>query len=212
MSLEFIPFVTTASGSVLTAENWHAVGVRTLACYLKDLLIKPGFETLQQFGTLASYFGWSQKMLLHAGDLPMPNEDKLYSFRSPYDGKLIAHTVQDIFDLIPTLKPDVLIRPDPQSGESESVSYKLSDQPAQDACEGIVYTWQGHVSLMAPAMRNCFELLDAQCACPVCAQGFTRAYLHHLYEQTPLLCKRYLVQHNVFLFSAFTRTINPAMM
>ena len=43
-----------------------------------------------------------------------------------------------------------------------------------------------------------FETIDPECTCPTCSQQFTKAYLHHLLQQTPLLCHRLLIQHNVF--------------
>lgn len=73
----------------------------------------------------------------------------------------------------------------------------LSDQPLSDACEGLIYTNEGPIDLKQAMMAMQFEALDPSCQCRVCQQGFTRAYLHHLLEHTPLLCHRFLIQHNV---------------
>lgn len=72
-----------------------------------------------------------------------------------------------------------------------------SDIPASDACAGNVYSSEGLISLQTNACTMRFEAIDKNCKCPVCSQNFTQAYLHHLLEHTPLLCQRYLVQHNV---------------
>lgn len=85
---------------------------------------------------------------------------------------------------------------------SMGVQYIASDMPARDACQGMVYSQDGVVSLMDETSRQDFEVIDKQCNCPTCAQKFTRAYLHHLLEHTPLLCQRFLIQHNIcFCFS-----------
>lgn len=73
-----------------------------------------------------------------------------------------------------------------------------SDRPASDACLGKIYSEEGEISIQDSAWTMQFDLLDAHCQCPTCNQQFTRAYLHHLLEHTPLLCQRLLVQHNIY--------------
>jgi queuine tRNA-ribosyltransferase len=73
-----------------------------------------------------------------------------------------------------------------------------SDRPAMDACLGRVYTAEGELAIQDTSHALQFEPMDSACACPTCTAGFTRAYLHHLFEHTPLLCQRLLVQHNAY--------------
>ena len=73
-----------------------------------------------------------------------------------------------------------------------------SDSPAKDACSGKVYSHEGVIDLQDKIHATQFELIDSKCDCPTCGQKFTRAYLHHLLEHTPLLCQRLLIQHNVY--------------
>lgn len=80
---------------------------------------------------------------------------------------------------------------------SKGIKFIESDIPAIDACMGNVY---GNANLISLPTQDCamqFEVIDKNCKCPVCNQNFTQAYLHHLLEHTPLLCQRYLVQHNI---------------
>lgn len=79
-----------------------------------------------------------------------------------------------------------------------SVRWIESNQPAQDALNGQIQTSSGWIDLTNKNEQMIFSVLDDRCACPTCQQGFTRAYLSHLYTQTPLLCQRLLIQHNVF--------------
>lgn len=77
------------------------------------------------------------------------------------------------------------------------VDYFESDSFASDAFLGRVYGSEGLMDLTEKAFTMQFEVIDLDCGCPTCTQGFTRAYLHHLFEHTPLLCQRLLIQHNV---------------
>lgn len=77
------------------------------------------------------------------------------------------------------------------------IKFIESDIPANAAYGGEVYGRNEEISLLTNESARCFELMDQHCECPVCQQKFTQAYLHHLFEHTPLLCQRYLIQHNV---------------
>ena len=78
-------------------------------------------------------------------------------------------------------------------------TYLESNQPALDACNGVIYTSNDKYNLLDPSMATQFTLLDDNCACVTCKQGFTKAYFHHLLQHTPLLCQRFLIQHNVYV-------------
>lgn len=72
-----------------------------------------------------------------------------------------------------------------------------SDLPAQRGVLGQIDTREGSISIQDPSLAMQFQVLDEACDCITCREGWTRAYLHHLYEHTPQLCQRFLVQHNV---------------
>lgn len=80
---------------------------------------------------------------------------------------------------------------------NQGADYVESDKPASDALVGEVYSSEGGFSLQNEEQSMQFELIDKHCKCPTCTQQYTRAYLHHLLAQTPLLCQRLLVQHNI---------------
>lgn len=85
-----------------------------------------------------------------------------------------------------------------QNLRDKGIEFIETDEPAKAAMQGKVYSWPGNVDLMDAKTQMQFETIDAECTCPTCAQQFTRAYLHHLLQHTPLLCQRFLIQHNVF--------------
>ncbi|HAT1772420.1 TPA: queuine tRNA-ribosyltransferase [Legionella pneumophila] len=73
-----------------------------------------------------------------------------------------------------------------------------SDEPAKNAMRGIVYGREGNVDLTDESQAFNFQLIDESCSCPTCSEQLTRAYLHHLLANTPLLCQRFLIQHNAY--------------
>ena len=85
------------------------------------------------------------------------------------------------------------------------VNFIESEQPALEAFNGIVYEQTKPFSLQDENQRLQFNVIDASCQCPTCQQGFTRAYLHHLFQHTPLLCQRLLIQHNIYNIVTNTR-------
>lgn len=81
---------------------------------------------------------------------------------------------------------------------SRGVQFMETDAPAKDASLGKVYCSEGEISLQDIHYATEFSVIDSNCQCPTCLQQLSRAYLHHLYEHTPLLCQRFLIQHNIF--------------
>lgn len=75
-----------------------------------------------------------------------------------------------------------------------------SNLPAQNAFLGKVYCEGNILDLLNVEMTHQHALIDEACQCVVCQQKFTRAYFHHLIIQTPLLCQRLLIQHNVHYY------------
>jgi queuine tRNA-ribosyltransferase len=91
---------------------------------------------------------------------------------------------------------------------AELITYNIrgvqSDRPAEDGMLGNVYTINGNLDLRDKRYEMDFARMDQACECLTCTQGFTRAYLHHLLAQTPLLCQRLLIQHNIHHSQSFT--------
>lgn len=86
-----------------------------------------------------------------------------------------------------------------QNLKDEGCTYIESDQPAQLAATGKVYTHSTLLDLTDEQFCKDFECIVAECFCPTCTQKFTKAYLHHLFLNTPYLAQRLLMQHNVCL-------------
>ncbi|KTD23554.1 queuine tRNA-ribosyltransferase [Legionella lansingensis] len=76
----------------------------------------------------------------------------------------------------------------------------ISDMPAKQALAGEVYSEGGLLEIHHIGMAHQHITIEKHCACPTCQQKLTRAYLHHLFLHTPLLCQRFLIQHNVYYY------------
>lgn len=173
-----IPNITTTSGMILTMQDWLYLGVEEVYADLAALLTKPGYDVLKQLGPLKRYWGWQGKLTL--------NINQVHTIRSPFNGEKLRFSEAEIDALVSILKPDTITH-------DETVR---TNPAAEDAIAGLVYTNEGKVSLQDVRFEKDFQVLDDNCVCEACSQGLTRAYLHHLYQATPLLCKRWLVMHN----------------
>jgi queuine tRNA-ribosyltransferase len=231
---QFVPILSTEAGRCLTMANWQDAGIRTVACDLASLLVKPGPELLNNIADLATYIGWQGEVVLNAA-MPEPDKEGVYTLHSGYDGSRKRYMLDEIVLFIARLKPDKVLLPKrvgsawqslpevimpffvsadlPEHAQrpygvyfideegisfsTAEVQYIASNAPARDACQGMVYGKDEIFSLKDHSQRMDFRVIDEDCRCSTCEQKLTRAYLHHLFEQTPLLCQRFLVLHNV---------------
>ena len=208
MKHAYIPILSSPAGSCLTAANWQEVGITTVAYSLEALLLKPGISVLNKFD-LKAYLGWSGNIILTAQDLK-PNTEGLCTLISTYDGSRLKITVIELVELIKHLNPNAVVLPEniqeqfPELFTNWPDTIKLlqespaSDEPAKAAMQGIVYTKEGDIDLTDPKFQMQFTNIDDSCSCPTCNQKLSKAYLHHLLIHTPLLCQRFLIQHNAF--------------
>jgi len=85
-----------------------------------------------------------------------------------------------------------------QELKRNNVQYIESNLVSADGYKGMLYTSQKDLEISDPVYAFAFEPIDENCDCPTCSQNLTKAYLHHLLANTPLLCQRFLIQHNIY--------------
>lgn len=85
--------------------------------------------------------------------------------------------------------------------KTKKILFIETDKPSVDALNGILYTSEGIIDIKANQYAKTFSVIQKNCKCPACAQGFSLAYWHHLLKNTPLLCQRFLIQHNNYWFA-----------
>ena len=193
---QFTPIATSMAGSSLTIENWLQIGVTSLAFTLEDLLMKPGINVLRQFQSLRAYSGWPGTIIL---DARLTSKDStIYKIRSRFDGSIILLDPMEWKALIEHLNADEVILSEDNVPFSR---FQIGNQPAANAVEGLIESKTGVFNILNESYREQYVPLCSDCNCVVCKGGYTRAYLHHLLQQVPLLAQRFLIQHNVYYYS-----------
>jgi queuine tRNA-ribosyltransferase len=83
--------------------------------------------------------------------------------------------------------------------------------PTRNARNGQAFVTGGRLTLKNARYRTDPRPLDEACACPVCTQGFSRAYLRHLYVAGEILAHRLLSQHNLHTFASLMASARKAI-
>lgn len=83
--------------------------------------------------------------------------------------------------------------------------------PTRTARMGTAFSSEGRINLKNARFTHDATPLDAQCHCPVCQGGYTRAYLHHLVKQKEMLGGILLSQHNIFYLLQLMRDTREAI-
>jgi len=79
--------------------------------------------------------------------------------------------------------------------------------PARNGRHGHLFTWQGIRNLNNQKYERDKLPVDETCLCPVCSEGFSRAYLRHLLRSGEVLGLRLMVMHNLFFFNTLMKVI-----
>ena len=83
--------------------------------------------------------------------------------------------------------------------------------PTRNARNGQAFVAGGRLTLKNARFRDDPRPLDEACACPVCSQGFSRAYLRHLYVAGEILAHRLLSLHNLHTYASLMASARTAI-
>jgi queuine tRNA-ribosyltransferase len=83
--------------------------------------------------------------------------------------------------------------------------------PTRNARNGQVFTSSGKLVIRNAVYREDKRPLDEACDCPTCAQGFSRAYIRHLYVAKELLAYELLSVHNLRFYARLTQDARLAI-
>lgn len=72
--------------------------------------------------------------------------------------------------------------------------------PTRNGRNGHAFVPGGRIVVKNARYRDDSAVLDAECPCPACAGGFSRAYLRHLYVAGEILAHRLLTLHNLYFY------------
>ncbi len=83
--------------------------------------------------------------------------------------------------------------------------------PTRNARHGSVMTWQGVVRISRAEHAEDTRPLDENCGCPTCSQGFSRAYLRHLFKAKETTGARLLSLHNLYFYTELMARVREAI-
>ncbi len=83
--------------------------------------------------------------------------------------------------------------------------------PTRNARNGQVFVSDGKLMIRNRRHRNDAGPLEADCPCPTCSGGFSRAYLRHLYLAGEILAHRLLTLHNLHFFQQLVAQARQAV-
>jgi queuine tRNA-ribosyltransferase len=84
--------------------------------------------------------------------------------------------------------------------------------PTRNARNGQAFTWQGKLTIKNARYRADPLPLDPECSCQACRQGYSRAYLRHLFVAGEILALRLLSEHNLTLYARLLREARAAIL
>lgn len=83
--------------------------------------------------------------------------------------------------------------------------------PTRNARNGQAFVRGGKLVIKNARYREDMAVLDDTCACPVCTEGYTRAYIRHLYVAGEILAHRLLSLHNIHVYQDLVRRAREAI-
>ena len=84
--------------------------------------------------------------------------------------------------------------------------------PTRNARNAQVFVTSGRLALRNARFQADRRIIQPGCDCPACAEGFTRAYLRHLYMAKEILAHRLLTLHNLHFFQHLVRQARLAVL
>jgi queuine tRNA-ribosyltransferase len=84
--------------------------------------------------------------------------------------------------------------------------------PTRNARNGQAFTSQGKLVIKNACYRTDLGPLDPNCGCMTCRDGYTRAYLRHLYVGGEILAVRLLTLHNLAFYQSLVREARTAVL
>ncbi len=95
-------------------------------------------------------------------------------------------------------------------GVARGVDFFDCVMPARNARHGHLFTSQGIINIKNAKYQLDDGPIDPQCQCPVC-QGYSRAYLRHLFKAEEMLAMRFAVTHNLYFYNHLMQQIRDAL-
>ena len=83
--------------------------------------------------------------------------------------------------------------------------------PTRNGRHGHVYTNHGKMNMMNACYETDPRPIEEGCQCPVCREGYSRAYIRHLLKAKEMLGLRFCVLHNLSFYNTMMAEIRQAI-
>ena len=83
--------------------------------------------------------------------------------------------------------------------------------PTRNARNGQALCWADKIVIKQARYRDDQQPLDSRCTCPACTEGYSRAYLRHLFMAGEILVLRLLSVHNLHFYGELVRRAREAI-
>lgn len=194
----YIPYVSTETPAVLTNAQWRDIGIEYIMCTIDDVITR--YSDAMAILSLGKYMGFEGHTILDVSKVHF-NAKGYYVARHPTSGETWKYTKEALCQLIEDVRPDYILPSHAISGALSAPiwdrPYTILTKPIADALSGNVYTSDGSVHITSEDNQKAHDIIDPYCTCPTCTQGFTKAYLAHIFQHAPLLGYRLLLSHNI---------------
>lgn len=84
--------------------------------------------------------------------------------------------------------------------------------PTRVARNGMAMTWNGRLVMKNSEFMHDFSVLEENCGCYACWNGYTRAYIRHLIRCGEIFGLRLLSLHNLYFLQNFMRELRQAIL
>ena len=84
--------------------------------------------------------------------------------------------------------------------------------PTRVARNGMAMTWHGRLVMKNSTFTHDHSVLEEDCGCYACRNGYTRAYIRHLVRAGEIFGLRLLSLHNLYFLEEFVRRMRTAIL
>lgn len=196
-----IPLLNQKNAVLLSEQDILEMGFSRAAFCFAELLMKPGLDALLASENpkrlLGIQGGWvaDLRAVLYA-----PNAES-FSLVSHYDGSKLSVSLEQMTRLLVHLDVRVLVLPPACTGLFADYEHldpgHIESNAFVKAHLGQFWDGQTYLDIRDAQYQLDTTTLAKDCHCKACLAPYTKTYLHHLYQETPLLAERYLAMHNL---------------
>ena len=125
------------------------------------------------------------------------------------------HVLEEIVPYLPQDKPTYLMGVGTPANILEGVERGIDFfdcvYPTRNGRHGHLYTNHGKINLFNAKYEMDSRPIEEGCGCPVCSQGYSRAYIRHLLKAKEMLGMRFCVLHNLYFYNTMMTEIRDAL-